>query len=219
MALRMMSAFNASDVVFGDVRKNKSGGKTVYLSSSAGGKLLFQMPQLRAFVGLSSFKNDKGEIQSWSLPLSLDNNEVVDAFRALDDRVLEYVEQNSEVLFGKKMSRQVLIDGDKYKPIVKKSKEGFAPVANLKVITNADGSFATEAWNSDRQKVAVSDITKGQTVSVIIDIGSVWVSPLGVGVSIRVQQVMLAPTQKLAPCAFLAPADEPIVPGSEEEDE
>jgi hypothetical protein len=31
-----------------------------------------------------------------------------------------------------------------------------------------------------------------------------------VGVSIRVHQVMFAPTNKLKPCAFLAAADEPV---------
>jgi hypothetical protein len=207
----MFSSFQPSEVAFGEIRKNKSGGKTVYLNAAGGGKLIFQLPQLRAFVGLSPFKNDKGEIQSWSLPLSMDKPEVVDAFKALDERVLDFVVANSEAFFGKKVSRQVLIDGDKYKPIVKKAKEGYSPSLNLKVLTNADNSFSTEAYNSSREVVPLSDLVKGQTVSAIIDIGSIWCSPLGVGVSIRVHQVMLAPTTKLAPCAFLAAADEPVV--------
>jgi len=211
MALRMFSSFQPSEIAFGEIRKNKSGGKTVYLNAAGGGKLIFQLPQLRAFVGLSPFKNDKGEIQSWSLPLSLDKPEVVEAFKALDQRVLDFVEANSEALFGKKMSRTVLVEGDKYKPIVKKAKEGYSPSLNLKVLTNQDGSFGTEAYNSNREVVPLSDLSKGQTVSAIIDIGSIWCSPLGVGVSIRVHQVMLAPTTKLKPCAFLAPADEPVV--------
>lgn len=212
MALRMFSTFKASDVSFGEIRTNKSGGKTVYLNAAAGGKLIFQLPQLRAFVGLSPFKNKQGEIQSWSLPLSLDNPDVLAALKELDERALDFIEKNSESLLGKKMSRAVLVEGDKYKPIVKYGKkEGFAPSLNLKVLTNADGSFSTEAWNSDRASVPLSDIAKGQTVSAIIDIGSVWASPLGCGVSIRVIQVMLAPTTKLKPCAFLAAADEPVV--------
>ena len=221
MALRMFSTFQSSDVVFGDIRKNKSGGKTVYLNAAGGSKLIFQLPQLRAFVGLSSFKNDKGEIQSWSLPLSLDNPDLVESFKALDDRVLDFVEANSEAFFGKKMSRSVLVDGDKYKPIIKKAKEGYSPSLNLKVLTNSDGSFSTEAYNSNRESVSLSEVAKGQTVSAIIEIGSIWCSPLGVGVSIRVHQVMLAPTTKLKPCAFLAAADEPVVtasaPGSDGE--
>ena len=212
MALRMFSTFKASDISFGEIRKNKSGGKTVYLNAAGGGKLIFQLPQLRAFVGLSPYKNDKGEIQSWSLPLSLDKPEVVAALQELDAKALDFIEANSEALMGKKMSRQVLVEGDKYKPIVKiGKKEGYAPTVNLKVLTNLDGSFSTEAYNSERTPVPLSDLAKGQTVSAIIDIGSVWASPLGCGVSIRVVQVMLAPTTKLKPCAFLPAADEPVV--------
>jgi hypothetical protein len=218
MALRMFNSFNASEVTFGDIRKNKNGGKTVYLNSNKGGKLIFQLPQLRAFVGLSPFKNDKGEIQSWSLPLSLDNPEIVAAFKTLDERVLEFVEANSDAFFGKKISKAVLVEGDKYKPIIKKAKEGFAPALNLKVLTNMDGSFGTEAYNSAREVVPLTDLAKGQTVSAIIDIGSIWCSPLGVGVSIRVHQVMLAPTTKLKPCAFLPAADEPVADVSEGEE-
>jgi len=211
MALRMFSTFNASDVTFGDIRTNKSGGKTVYLNAAGGGKLIFQLPQLRAFVGLSPFKNKQGEIQSWSLPLSLDKPEIVAAFKSLDEKALDFIEKNSEALLGKKMSRAVLIEGDKYKPIIKPAKEGYSPSLNLKVLTNFDGSFGTEAYNAERNAVPLSDLAKGQTVSAIIDIGSIWASPLGVGVSIRVMQVMLAPTTKLKPCAFLPAADEPVV--------
>jgi hypothetical protein len=213
----MFSSFQASEVAFGEIRPNKSGGKTVYLNAGGGGKLIFQLPQLRAFVGLSPFKNKQGEIQSWSLPLSMDKPEVVDAFKALDERALDFIEANSEALFGKKMSRAVLVEGDRYKPIVKKSTKGdYAPSLNLKVLVNSDGSFGTEAYNSNREIVPLSDLAKGQTVSAIIDIGSIWCSPLGVGVSIRVLQVMLAPTTKLKPCAFLAPADEPVVTAGSE---
>jgi len=217
MALRMFSNFSASDVTFGEIRKNKNGGKTVYLNAAGGGKLIFQLPQLRAFVGLSPFKNDKGEIQSWSLPLSLDKPEIADAFKSLDERTLDFVEKNSEALFGKKMSRAVLVEGDKYKPILKKAREGYPPTINLKILTNADGSFSTEAYNSNREVVPLTDLAKGQTVSAIIDIASLWVSPLGVGVTIRVMQVMLAPTTKLKPCAFLPAADEPIVATNSED--
>jgi len=213
MALRMFSSFQPSEVAFGKISANNNGGKTVYLNAAGGGKLIFQLPQLRAFVGLSPFKNKQtGEIQSWSLPLSMDKPEVVEAFKALDERALDFIVANSEALFGKKMSRAVLVEGDKYKPIVKTATKGdFAPSLNLKVLVNKDGSFGTEAYDSNREVVPLTDLAKGQTVSAIIDIGSIWCSPLGVGVSIRVHQVMLAPTTRLKPCAFLPAADEPVV--------
>ena len=209
MALSMFSTFNANDVKFSDIRKNAKGGKAVYLNSNAGQKLIFQLPALRAPFGLSDFKDDQGKVQSYSLPLSLDKPEVVAALQALDERALDFITENSNELLGKKMSREVIKEGI-YKPLVRpSSKEGYAPTMNLKVLMK-DGVIATEAYSAARQSVPLTDLEKGQSVSAIIDINQIWRTPAGVGVTVRVHQVMFAPTNKLKPCAFLAAADEPV---------
>ena len=211
MALRMFSTFNASEVTFSDVRKNAKGGKAVYLNSLGGSKLIFQLPQLRAPFGLSEYKDDASGRVSYSLPLSLDKPEVLEALAKLDARVLDFITEHSEELLGKKMSRVVIAEGVYKSPIKPSSKEGYAPVLSLKVMTNLkDGSVATEAYNAQRQSVPLSDLEKGQSLSAIIEINQIWRTPAGVGISIRVHQVMFAPTNKLKPCAFLAPADEPV---------
>jgi len=209
MALSMFSTFNATDVKFSDIRKNAKGGKAVYLNSNAGQKLIFQLPALRAPFGLSDFKDEAGKVQSYSLPLSLDKPEVVASLQALDERALDFITENSAELLGKKMSREVIKEGI-YKPLVRvSSKEGYAPTLNLKVLMK-DGAIATEAYSSARQPVPLTDLEKGQAVSAIIDINQIWRTPAGVGITVRVHQVMFAPTNKLKPCAFLAAADEPI---------
>jgi hypothetical protein len=209
MALSMFSTFNATDVKFSDIRKNAKGGKAVYLNSNAGQKLIFQLPALRAPFGLSDFKDDQGKVQSYSLPLSLDKPEVVAALQALDERALDFITENSNELLGKKMSREVIKEGI-YKPLVRpSSKEGYAPTMNLKVLMK-DGVIATEAYSAARQPIPLTDLEKGQAVSAIIDINQIWRTPAGVGVTVRVHQVMFAPTNKLKPCAFLATADEPV---------
>jgi hypothetical protein len=221
MALQMFSTFNASNVSFSDVRKNAKGGKAVYLNALGGGKLIFQLPQLRAPFGLSEYKDEGTGRVSYTLPLSLDKPEILEAFAKLDARVLDYITEHSEELLGKKMSREVISEGMYKSPVKPSTKEGYAPVLNLKVITNIkDGSLATEAYNSARQSVPLTDLEKGQALSAIIEINQIWRTPAGVGVSIRVHQVMFAPTNKLKPCAFLAPADEPVSDkGSEAADE
>jgi hypothetical protein len=209
MALSMFSTFNATDVKFSDIRKNAKGGKAVYLNSNAGQKLIFQLPALRAPFGLSDFKDEAGKVQSYSLPLSLDKPEVVASLQALDERALDFITENSAELLGKKMSREVIKEGI-YKPLVRvSSKEGYAPTLNLKVLMK-DGAIATEAYSAARQPVPLTDLEKGQAVSAIIDINQIWRTPAGVGITVRVHQVMFAPTNKLKPCAFLAAADEPI---------
>jgi len=210
MAVRMFNTFDASDVTFSEVRKNAKGGKAVYLNSSLGGKLIFQLPQLRAPFGLSEYKDESTGRMSYTLPLSMDKPDVLESFSRLDSRVLDFISSKSEEVIGKKMSREVIAEGV-YKSCIKPSqKDGYAPILSLKIITNPkDGSIATEAYNAKRQPVQLTELEKGQALSAIIEINQIWRTPAGVGISIRVHQVMFAPTTKLKPCAFLAPADDP----------
>lgn len=218
MALQMFNTFDASNVTFSDVRKNAKGGKAVYLNAVGGGKLIFQLPQLRAPFGLSEFKDEASGRVSYSLPLSLDKPEVLEKFAKLDARVLDYITEHSEELLGKKMSREVIAEGMYKSPIKPSTKEGYAPTLNLKVITDVKtGAPATEAYNAQRQSVPLSDLEKGQSLSAIIELNQIWRTPAGVGVSVRVHQVMFAPTNKLKPCAFLAPAEEPVAESESEE--
>jgi len=211
MALQMFTTFNASNVTFSDVRKNAKGGKAVYLNQAGGGKLIFQLPQLRAPFGLSEYRDEASGRVSYTLPLSLDKPEVLAQFAALDERVLTFITEHSEEILGKKMSREVIAEGMYKSPVKPSTKEGYAPILNLKVVTSLkDGSIATEAYNAQRQSVPLTDLEKGQAVSAIVEINQIWRTPAGVGVSIRVHQVMFAPTNKLKPCAFLAPAEEPV---------
>ena len=211
MALQMFTTFNASNVTFSDVRKNAKGGKAVYLNQAGGGKLIFQLPQLRAPFGLSEYRDEASGRVSYTLPLSLDKPEVLAQFAALDERVLTFITEHSEEILGKKMSHEVIAEGMYKSPVKPSTKEGYAPILNLKVVTSLkDGSISTEAYNAQRQSVPLSDLEKGQALSAIVEINQIWRTPAGVGVSIRVHQVMFAPTNKLKPCAFLAPAEEPV---------
>ena len=215
MAVRLFNAFNSADVTFSDVRKNAKGGKAVYLNAVGGGKLIFQLPQLRAPFGLSEYKDEQTGRVSYSLPLSLDKPEMLEALAKFDARVLDYITEHSEALLGKKMSREVIAEGMYKSPVKPSAKEGYAPVLNLKVLTNAkDGSVATEAYTAQREQVPLTSLEKGQVVSAIVEFNQIWRTPAGVGVSVRVHQVMFAPTNKLKPCAFLPTEEEPV-PASE----
>ena len=217
MALQMFSTFNADNVTFSDVYKNAKGGKAVYLKSASGEKLLFQLPRLRAPFGLSTFKDEGTGRVSYSLPLSLDQPEILEAFAKLDAKVLDHLAAHSEEILGKKMSREVISEGMYKSPVKPSSKEGYAPTLNLKVITDPKtGNLVTTAWNSNREQAPLESLEKGQSLSAIIELNQIWRTPAGVGVSVRVHQVMFSPTNKLKPCAFLAAADEPVSDKAEE---
>jgi hypothetical protein len=217
MAVRMFNTFNVSEVTFSEVRKNKQGGKVVYLNSSSGQKLLFQLPKMRAPFGLSEYHDEKSGSTTYSLPLSLEDPAILKSFQDLDSAVLDFITKNSEEILGKKMSREVIAEGIYKSPVKPSSKEGYSPTLNLKVLVNyKDGSIGTEAYSASRQAVPLTDLEKGQFLNAIVEINQIWRTPAGVGVSIRVHQVMFAAANKLKPCAFLAVDDSPEVEAESE---
>lgn len=210
----MISSFNTADIVASKVNTNKYGGKAIYLNGPNKSRLMFQLPPLKAIVGLKpNLDKETGKVLSYSMPLSLDNPELVEILQKLDNYALDLIVANSQELLGKKLTREVIEAGDSWKPLVKPSKkEGYAPLLTLKPMTEGpDLKITTEAYNSERQPVDLSILEKGQRVSCIIEIAQIWRSAMGFGVSVRLHKVMMAPTQKLVGCAFLPEADTPVV--------
>ena len=207
MALRMITDFKVSEIVASAVTSNKYGGKAIYLNGPGRSRLMFQIPPLKAIVGLKESDIAPG---TWNMPLSLDNEAILKVFQDLENFTIETILANSEALTGKKLTREVLLAGDSWKPFIKPSKkEGYSPILRMAPqVDRTTKKFITEAYNFNREAVPLESIEKGQRVSCIIEIASIWKSTMGYGLSIRLHQVMFAPSSKLAPCAFL-PSSEP----------
>jgi len=195
------TSFNASDVRFSEVKKNKMGGKAIYLSGSNGGKLVYQLPLLKAPYGLSDFTDKASGKVSYSLDLSLDDNDVLAKMSAFDERVLDFVASNCTACLGKEYKRDVIKEA-LHKPLVKSSKAGYAPTLKLKVATNPDGSFEPAAYTMEQALTSVDKIGKGTMVHTIVEFSSIWFIDNKFGVSVRLQQVLFAPTAKLTGFAF-----------------
>jgi hypothetical protein len=193
--------FNASDVRFSEVKKNKMGGKAIYLSGANGGKLVYQLPMLKAPYGLSDFTDKASGKVSYSLDLSLDDPDILSKLEGFDERVLDYVATNSAACLGKEYKKDVIREA-LHKPLVKQSKGGYAPTLKLKVATNTDGSFEPSAYTMDQALTSVDKIGKGTMVHTIVEFNSIWFIDNKFGVSVRLQQVLFAPTTKLSGFAF-----------------
>ena len=58
LPIQISTDFMPSAINFSKLRKNKMGGKAVYLSSSNNNKLYIQLPFMRAPFGLSSYTDE-----------------------------------------------------------------------------------------------------------------------------------------------------------------
>ena len=209
MALQVQQAstFDASSVIFSKLRKNKNGGKAVYLNGAGNRKLYLQLPYMRAPFGLSTFTDEATKKTSYSLDLSFDKNDenmlkLQEIFKKFDDSVVKIVAANSQEWLGKKYNEAVIKEA-LYKPLVRPGKDDYPSTMKLKVLVDSKtGEFIPEAYNTSRENVPLTTVEKGQKVMCIVDINQIWFIDNKFGISARLQQVLLEPSKRLPSFAF-----------------
>lgn len=214
LQIQLSSDFDPSAVCFSNLRKNKSGGKAVYLNGPDKHKIYIQIPYMRAPFGLSSYTDETTKKTSYSLDLSFDgesdSQELEEKLKTLDDYIIETVADNSQEWLGKKYKADMLRE-TLYTPLVRPGKDAYPSKIKLKIITDMKtGDFIPEAYNSQRERVPLDSIEKGQKVMCIIDLNQIWIVGNKFGVSMRLQQCLLEPSKKLPAFAFQGVADEDI---------
>ena len=206
LSIQQSSDFSPASVQFSKLRKNKNGGKAVYLNAGDNKKLYVQLPFMRSPYGLSAYTDEATGRTSYSLDLSFDpdNTEAMDLhakLTELDDIIVNTVAKNAKEWLGKDFNVAVLKEA-LYKPIVRPGKEPYPSTLKLKVLTKSDGSFVPECYNMSKQMVTLDSIEKGQKAMPIIDINQIWFIDNKFGVTIRLQQVLFEQSAKLPSFAF-----------------
>jgi len=224
LSIQQSSEFAPSAIKFSKLRKNKNGGKAVYINNSDGKKLYLQLPYMRSPYGLSTFTDESTGRTSYSLDLSFDTDnaeaiELCEKLKELDELVVNTVAKNSKEWMGKEFNVAVLKEA-LYKPLVRASKEPYPSTVKLKILTKPDGSFVPEAYNTQRESIPLDSIEKGQRVLTIIDLNQIWFIDNKFGVTVRLQQVLVEQSEKLPSFAFQGiAATNDVVDDGEDEDE
>lgn len=194
----LISNFDANVINFSDVKKNRNGGKFVSLTNDNGVPVYLQMPSLRTPFGVNP-PNDK--VREYYLSLSL-TPDVEKKLVEIDEYVLTYVSENSVALLGKQVDKSTMKDL-LYTPIVRPSADGkYAPVIKIKA-SMGEGKNLPDVYNTNREQVSIDDITKGSSVESIIELNQVYFINGKFGVSIRLNQVKIAPANRLRGYAFI----------------
>ena len=222
LTIQQSSEFSPANVQFSKLRKNKNGGKAVYLNAGDNKKLYLQFPFMRSPYGMSAFTDESTGRTSYSLDLSFDpdNEEAMalhEKLKELDDIIVNTVAANSQEWLGKEFNVEVLKQA-LYKPMVRPGKEQYPSTIKLKILTNDKGEFIPEAYNNKREEVKLSSLEKGQSMKAIAHISQVWIIDNKCGVTMRLEQAFFAPTDKIKGFAF-QDDDEDMGEGEEEEEE
>lgn len=195
---------DASNVSFSELRKNKMGGKGVYLSKNGDSKLMVQFPKLRMPFGLGEYTDQASGRTTYSVDLSLqDQDELRKTLEALDNAVIQTVTKNSKSWLGKAHSETVIKQA-LYKPIVKlPADDKYAPTIKLKVQVDGNNKFTSKCYNNKQEEMSLKDLQKGQYVRAIAHVSQVWIIDNKCGVTMKLEQLQAFPTDKLTGFAFL----------------
>ena len=205
--IQLSNTFDPSSVVFSKMKKNKNGGKTVYINTADGkGKLYLQLPFMRSPYGLSAFTDETTNKTSYSLDLSIDPDnelavELAEKLKQLDTRIIETVAANSKEWLGKVYNPEVMKEA-LYKPLVRPGKEDYPDTIKLKVMTKPTGEFMAEAYNPKQELVPIDSIEKGQRCLCIVNVTQIWFIDNKFGVSLRLSQALFQQSTKLPSFAF-----------------
>ena len=206
LTIQQSSEFSPANVQFSKLRKNKNGGKAVYLNAGDNKKLYLQFPFMRSPYGMSAFTDESTGRTSYSLDLSFDpdNEEAMalhEKLKELDDIIVNTVAANSQEWLGKEFN----VEGLKqalYKPMVRPGKEQYPSTIKLKILTKPDGTFVPESYSMQKQAVPLDSIEKGNKAMAIVDLNQIWFIDNKFGVTIRLQQALFEQSAKLPSFAF-----------------
>ena len=206
LTIQQSTEFSPAAVQFSKLRKNKNGGKAVYLNAGDNKKLYIQFPFMRSPYGMSAFTDESTGRTSYSLDLSFDpdNEEAMalhEKLKELDDIIVNKVAENSEEWLGKSFNVEVLKQA-LYKPMVRPGKEQYPSTIKLKILTKPDGTFVPESYSMQKQPVPLDSIEKGQKAMAIIDLNQIWFIDNKFGVTIGLQQALFEQSAKLPSFAF-----------------
>ena len=206
LTIQQSTEFSPAAVQFSKLRKNKNGGKAVYLNAGDNKKLYIQFPFMRSPYGMSAFTDESTGRTSYSLDLSFDpdNEEAMalhEKLKELDDIIVNKVAENSEEWLGKSFNVEVLKQA-LYKPMVRPGKEQYPSTIKLKILTKPDGTFVPESYSMQKQPVPLDSIEKGQKAMAIVDLNQIWFIDNKFGVTIRLQQALFEQSAKLPSFAF-----------------
>ena len=206
LTIQRSTEFSSASVQFSKFRKNKNGGKAVYLNSGDNKKIYVQFPFMRSPYGLSAFTDEgTGRTSWWGIrhvyPDNTEAMELHDKLKELDDIIVDTVAKNSKEWLGKEFNVAVLKEA-LYKPMIRPGKEQYPATIKLKILTKPDGTFVPEAYSMQKQSVSVDSIEKGQKCMAIVDLNQIWFIDNKFGVTIRLQQALVEQSAKLPSFAF-----------------
>lgn len=233
-SLYQAEAINVDEFVYSQPHPNKTGTITTIYMNYNKTRPKIQSPIMFCPFGISVMVDEKKKDAEpgYSIEMQLGaENQKLESFTAfldrLDARVLADCKKNSESWMKKKLSDRM--GKELFKPLVKKffdkttlSFSDKYPARCKFKIQRKNGRFTTRFFDHNRQPIDLNNMSleeikqygKGNRCKVIFEIAGIWSGAKGFGVTLKADQIMFYPPQRLTGFGFVDDVEDELIFGS-----
>jgi len=192
------------DQVIDDIKIADYSNRKIVLSTQRGEPVRFQIPKMYMPFGISGFTPEIGN-KKWNVDFSMrgfDESEGIikkcyDVLRQIEDKIINNVAEQSEEIFGKKMTY------DELRPLFNsniKETPGREPKFRVKVDTDFEGKIKPMIYDQEKKDircVADDGLHSRTTGSAIVELNSVYFMNKKFGCTWKLYQMMVSDIQRL----------------------
>ena len=231
---------NIGNINHDKLKKRPSGAKSVRMTYE-GHNLMIQLDRTRVPFGVSVYDKDPENVK-YSLEVSLGGNEKMEQFRevleSIDNSNVDYCSDSSQAWWGKKMSKDVMVEGEVYKSLIKVNLDengmpkGDHPPRFKVKLPMYDGKPMFKVFGNDKKEIvfATKDPDTGEVeldwswarngmeIKVLVECEGLWVVDKKIFCTWRAVQIrVLSSGNQMTNYAMIDDDDEEVV--EEEEDD
>ena len=204
MKVLKFDEISIEDIVYHPPKSNAMGGQSVSLSYNDE-KLIFQIPKCKLPFGLGEYVPPGGQVKhSLDLALSGKSEQFATFLQKLDAHHKTMAVKHSPNWFKKRLTEDIV--SELYRPQLRKNGD-YVPNFKVKFPTK-DGVPLCDVFDKSREEANLDIITKGCEVQTIVECVGIYFVAREFGVTWKVLQLRVFPTEKLPSYAFIESEDD-----------
>jgi hypothetical protein len=208
----MVHITNIADIdfdslVYSQPKTNASGGQTIFINTKTLSKrLVITLPRCHLPFGVSDYNGRK------SLQFSLKgDSEKMHQYKnfltTLDLKNVQTGVNNSVKWFKKALTPEII--QNLYNPSMKQTNDAYPPMFRSRLPTHQDtGKFVGDIFDANKRLVTQESITPGCEVEAIVELVGIYFVAKEFGVSWKVVQLKVFPSERLKGYSFLCDSDD-----------
>ena len=197
-----MKVYNTNDISideldFSKPKQNSMGGQHIFVNipntSQEESKIRIQTPVCNLPFGMNEYNG------KYNLDLQLNDENMKEFLTAFDTKIINTASYNSFSWFKKSMHESVI--KELFKPQMKQNGK-YPPLFRVKIPIK-NGKFDGKVYNNKQEEISINEIEKGCKIQAIIENTGVYFVAKDFGVTWKVIQLKVFPSEKLTGYAFI----------------